>query len=134
MSDRPHRAVRFLAARSEPLSDDRSRAVVEIEWTGSGSFTGTAEGGTARMEALRTVARAAADAVSEATKAGGMSVRVRGIQQIEVHGLEAVVVSLAALRDGKTKTLLGVCDGGEDRARAVALAVLNATNRFLGVG
>ena len=63
-----------------------------------------------------------------------MSVRVRGIQQIEVHGLEAVVVSLAALRDGKTKTLLGVCDGGEDRARAVALAVLNATNRFLGVG
>ena len=27
---------------------------------------------------------------------------------------------------------LGVCDGGEDLARAAALAVLNATNRFLG--
>src|SRR2546427_11592554 len=103
MSDRPHRAVRFLAARSEPLSDDRSRAVVEIEWTGSGSFTGTAEGGTARIEALRTVARAAADAVSEATRASGMSVRGRGIQRIEVHGLEAGGGALAALRGGKTQ-------------------------------
>jgi hypothetical protein len=45
-----------------------------------------------------------------------------------------IIVSLAATRASKSRTLLGVCDAGEDLARAAALAVLNATNRFLGVG
>jgi hypothetical protein len=134
MPERSQRAIRFLKARTETLDDGRSRAVVEIEWAGTGNFTGAAEGGSAASDTLRNLARAAADAVTEATKSKGMSVRIRSVQQLEVQGSAAVVVSLAASREGKTKTLLGVCHVDGDDSRAVALAVLNATNRFLGVG
>jgi hypothetical protein len=46
----------------------------------------------------------------------------------------AVVVTLAVTRGTEQQTLLGVCDAGDDPVRAAALAVLNATNRFLEPG
>ena len=45
MVDRSQRAVRFIRAQLAPISEGRSQALVEIAWTGTGNFTGTAEGG-----------------------------------------------------------------------------------------
>jgi hypothetical protein len=78
------------------------------------------------------VSRAAAEAVSEAFDADGIRVRVRGIQSVEAFGQTIVIASVAASFGGKTQTLLGICDDGKDPSRAAALAVLSATNRFLG--
>lgn len=134
MSDQAPRSIRFLHAQVERPAPDRCRAVVEVAGPDAAPRLGSAEGGTAPLEMLRTVARAAADAVTTTAGSAGTAVRVRGIQQVEAFGQLVIIVSLAATRAGKSHTLLGVCDGGEDPARAAALAVLNATNRFLGVG
>jgi hypothetical protein len=134
MPEQPHRSIRFLDAQLTRPAPDRCQAVVEVAGPDGEPRRGRAEGGAAPLEMLRTVARAAADAVSAGHGVTGTAVRVRGIQQVEAFGQVVIIVSLAATRAGKGQMLLGVCDGGEDLARAAALAVLNATNRFLGVG
>lgn len=134
MADRPPRTIRFVRAELESIADDRCRAVVQIERPDTGLFSGIAEGPVSPTDQLRAVARAAGDAVTEAFKEDGVSVRVRGVLPVEAFGQTVVVVSLAAAAKGRNQTLLGVCDGGADSTRAAALAVLNATNRFLGAG
>jgi len=134
MPGQPTRTIRFLRAQLERPAPDRCQAIVEVAGADGQPRAGKAEGGSAPLEMLRTVARAAADAVSAGNPTAGATVRVRGIQQVEAFGQVVIIVSLAATRAGKSHLLLGVCDGGEDLARAAALAVLNATNRFLGVG
>jgi hypothetical protein len=134
MTDRSTRTVRFLRASLERPAPDRCQAVVEVAGAFGGIRSGAAEGGSAPLEMLRTVARAAADAVSAASDSPPTTVRVRGIQQVEAFGQLVIIVSLAATRAGKSHTLLGVSEGGDDLPRGAALAVLNATNRFLGVG
>ena len=126
------RVLRFVQADVEPLSEDRCRAVVRIELPDHGMHSGTAEGGPVGSDALRTVSRAAAEAVSEAFDADGIRIRVRGIQSVEAFGQTIVIASIAASYGGKTQTLLGICNDGQDGFRAAALAVLSATNRFLG--
>lgn len=127
------RTVRFVRAQIDPLPDDRCQALVQVERVGLGLTTGTAQGGSTPTDALRTVARATADALSEAYEAEGVKVRVRGVQQMEAFGQIVVIVSLAATKGTESRSLLGVCDGSDDAARATALAVLNGTNRFLGL-
>jgi hypothetical protein len=134
MADRPPRTIRFIRAELDNPADDRCRAVVQIERPDSGLFSGTAEGPNGPGDQLRAVARAAGDAVTEAFKSDGVSVRVRGVLPVEAFGQTVVVVSVAATAKGRNQTLLGVCDGGTDTSRAAALAVLNATNRFIGSG
>ena len=108
--------------------------MVQVSGLDAEPRTGRAAGGAAPLEMLRTVARAAADAVSAGHTGAGTAVRVRGIQQVEAFGQVVIIVSIAATRGDKSQQLLGVCDGSDDLARAAALAVLNATNRFLGAG
>lgn len=133
MTDRPLRTIRFIRAEIEALAEGRCRAVVQIERPETGLHSGVADGGSAPGDALHAVARAAADAVCEAL-GPGVTVRVLGLQAVEAFGQTVVIVSVAAASKGRNMTLLGVCDSGEDTSRAAALAVLNATNRFLGAG
>ena len=133
MTDGTPRAVKFLRAQIDPLPDDRCQALVQVERVGLGLSTGTAQAGSQQADALRAVARAAADALSEAYDAEGVKIRVRGVQPMEAFGQIVVVVSLAATRGTESRSLLGVCDGSDDATRATALAVLNGTNRFLGL-
>ena len=133
MTGPPLRIIRFIRAEVESLPGDRCRAVVQVERPESGLHTGTAEGGIAPGDALRAVARAAGDAVSDAL-GPGITIRVRGVQAVEAFGQTVVIVSVAAQAKGRNQTLLGVCDSGDNTPRAAALAILNATNRFLGAG
>ena len=134
MTERPPRTIRFVRAELEAVAGDRCRAVVQIERPDVGLHSGTAEGPAGPADGLRAIARATGDAVSEALKEDGVSIRVRGVMPVEAFGQTVIVVSVAAASKGRNQTLLGVCDGGENSARAAALAVLNATNRFLGTG
>lgn len=127
------RAIKFVRAQMDALPDDRCQALVQVERVGLGPTTGTAQGGSGQADTLRAVARATADALSEAYEDEGVKVRVRGVQPVEAFGQIVVIVSLAASRGTETRSLLGVCDGTDDPARATALAVLNGTNRFLGL-
>lgn len=133
MAEGASRAIKFVRAQIDPLPDDRCQALVQIERPGFGVSTGTAQGGSGQADALRAVARATADALSESYEDEGVKVRVRGVQQVEAFGQTVVIVSLAATRGADTRSLLGVCDGTGDLARAAALAVLNGTNRFVGL-
>jgi len=133
MSEGTSRTIRFVRAHVDPLPDGRCQALVQVERVRLGPTTGTAQGGSEPTDALRAVARAAADALSEAYDAEGVKIRIRGVQQLEAFGQIVVIASLAATRGTLTRSLLGICDGTDDPARATALAVLNGTNRFLGL-
>ncbi len=132
MPDGAPRAIRFVRAELDVTPGGPCRALGEIERSGSELFTGAAEGGNSQADQLRAVARAAADAVSEVFEAEGARVRVRGVQLVEAFAQTVVIVSLAVSKAARTQFLLGVADGGDDATKATALAVLNATNRFLG--
>ncbi len=132
MGDGAPRAIRFVRAQVNVVAGESCKAEVEVESQGVGTFTATAQGGVSERDQLRAVARATSDALSDAFEAQGARVRVIGVQLVDAVAQTAVVVSLAASRGAHTKTLLGVCDSTGDPAKATALAVLNATNRFLG--
>ena len=132
MVHRQARTVRFVRANIEPLPEEHCRAVVEIERPENGVHQASAEGGPAQSDGLRTVARATADAVSAAFSQDGVRVRVRGVQTVEAFGQTVTIVSVATSLEGRTHTLLGICNAGDNTPRAAALAVLNATNRVLG--
>ena len=134
MPERPRRTIKFVQAHIDPVGADRCRALVEFERSGSDTCTATAEGGNDQLDALRAVTRAAADALSQTMKSEAVTVRVRGIQVVEAFAQTVVIVSVAASHAGTTRVLLGVSDSGDSPPRAAAVAVLNATNRFLGAG
>lgn len=133
MSDYTPRIIRFVRA-SLDLGVDSSIAVVEVETPGLGRFVGSAQGGIREADQLRTVARATADALSDAFDAKNAQVRVLGVKVVEAIPHNAVMVTLAAKKGTESKTLHGICDSAiNDISKATALAVLNATNRFLAL-
>jgi len=123
--------IRFVRANVD-VAVDRCTAEVEVETAGRGCFVGIAQGGASEADQLRAVARATADALSDAFDAYNAKVRVLGVQVVETIPHKAVMVTLAASWGPHSRTLLGICDGDtHDTPKATALAVLNATNRFL---
>ena len=131
MSDSAPRTIRFVRANVD-VAVDSCTAEVEIETRGHGYFVGSAQGGVSEADQLRAVARATADALSDAFDAQNTKVRVLGVQAVEAIPRNAVMVTLAASVGTDHRCLIGVCDGEtHDIAEATALAVLNATNRFL---
>jgi len=134
MSDYAPRTIRFETAKVD-IADDRCIAQVEVKTPGIGNFTGSAQGGVDEADQLRAVARATADALSDAFMAHNAKVWVLSVQVVEALPLNAVMVTLAASKGGYERTLLGICNCDDhDAAKATALAVLNATNRFLSRG
>lgn len=133
MSKDTPRAIRFVRAQVDVLAE-HCEAVVEVTGQDEATFIGTAQGGITETDQLRAVARATSDALTDAFETQGAKVRVIGVQLVDAVAQTAVVVSLATSAGAHTKTLLGISDGTSDPAKATALAVLNATNRFLGRG
>ena len=76
MSDYTPRIIRFVRA-SLDLGVDSSIAVVEVETPGLGRFVGSAQGGIREADQLRTVARATADALSDAFDAQNAPARAK---------------------------------------------------------
>jgi hypothetical protein len=134
MAERPPRLVKFLSAEVEQLPDGRCRARVELLHLGGGSHVGQADGGCDEPVRLRLAAQAAADCVREAVGGKGDKLEVTGATITEAFGKRTVFVQVSAIYLGQRRDLLGFCLIDPDPARAAALAVLNAVNRFLGIG
>jgi hypothetical protein len=131
MTDHAPRTIRFVRANVD-VAADSCTAEVEIETPGLGYFVGSAQGGISKADQIRAVARATADALSDAFDAHNAKVRVLGVQVVDAVPHNAVMVTLAGSKGTHNRILLGICDSNtHDVPKATALAVLNATNRFL---
>lgn len=137
--DRAPRVVKFIKAELN-ASGNRCRAKVELKHLlrGDRSYFGNAEGSCEDSEDLRLVAQATANALLQAAatdgEAAGYEIRVNQLAVQDAFGKQAVLVSVAGTYFKQRRDLLGVCVIDGDPVRSAALAVLNAANRFLGVG
>ncbi|MBI4500308.1 MAG: hypothetical protein HY700_04015 [Gemmatimonadetes bacterium] len=114
---------------------DRVLARVKLERPSRGFYIGTAELGQAPAGDLRCSAEAALHALSQAVgHVTPVRFELRDVETFEAFGKEAVMVCLTVTIEHQSRTLMGFCPVGEDRAKAAARAVLDATNRLLGVG
>ncbi|MBI4503021.1 MAG: hypothetical protein HY700_17925 [Gemmatimonadetes bacterium] len=127
---RRQRAMKFISIDMEYLAEDRCRARVALERGGTGSYQGAAEG-SGPDAFVRCAAQATADAVGKAVAGGASTLAVNQTTIADAFGRRTVFVEVAARHHGEQRTLLGFCVIEDDPARAAALAVLNATNRFL---
>jgi hypothetical protein len=134
MSERPPRLVKFVSAEIEHLSGERCRGKVELAHMSGESQVGTVEGACGDADRLRLAAQAAANAVQSAVCGKGDKLEVTGATITQAFGKRTVFVQVAALYLGQRRELMGFCLIDPDPTRAAALAVLNAVNRFLGIG
>ena len=136
--DRPPRVVKFVKAELTSTGPNRCRGRVELKREEGRSYFGSADGDAAEPENLRCVAQATANALLQAvgtdTDPAGFEIRVKEIAVQDTFGRQAVLVAVSGTYFNQRRDLLGLCVVETDPATAAALAVLNATNRFLGVG
>jgi len=133
VTDLPPRIIRFVDARIDELADESCKATVEIDYRGVGVFSGSARGPNSPPDQLRAMARATSDALSDAFETKGVRVRVVHVQLVASLTQTVVMVTLAVSRGKEQQSLVGVCDAADGHGRAAALAVLNATNRYLSL-
>jgi hypothetical protein len=133
MLERPLRRVRFLACDVERLGD-RFRARVELADGDTKTVTGNAERDAGPDGDLWCAADATVAALRETLSLGDEALSLREVVVFEIEGKPAVAVSLRAYVQGQRRRLFGLTEAQEDRGRAAAVAVLNATNRFFTGG
>ncbi|MBI4501231.1 MAG: hypothetical protein HY700_08730 [Gemmatimonadetes bacterium] len=135
MGDRPPRLLKFARAQLERLPDERCRLWVQLERPGQQTYEGEAFGNFSGSGVLQAAARAAAEALRRAVGKDQVEVEVSGAEMFQGLGVAVAMVSLVVRYQNQTRALLGFCpEDQRDPLRAAAVAVLNATNRFLGVG
>jgi hypothetical protein len=132
----PRRDVRFVNAELEPMEADQWTARVELSRAGAVRYVGTRKGVRAApdREGLRLVAEATAQALVRAAGRDDHGLEVHGIEWIEVFSRRGVVVYLRGRYKEHEQNLMGFSVADLNPTRAAALAVLNAVNRFFGVG
>jgi hypothetical protein len=134
MGERPPRLVKFVSAEVEYATADRCHVRVELAHMDGGTVVGEADGACDELARLRLAAQAAADCVRQAVGGKGDRLEVTGATITEAFGKRTAFVQVNAIYLGQRRELLGFCLVDPDPVRAAALAVLNAVNRFLGIG
>jgi hypothetical protein len=132
---RPRRVVRFIQAEQLLLPGGQCQVTVELRHDSGELFTGRAVGSCEVDSTVNSSAVAALEAIRLASGLGPEELSLYGVSLTQVLGKRTVFVVVAARTSEKvTVALLGSCLVVGDSNRATALAVLNATNRFLGLG
>ena len=131
LRERPKRAVKFVSVEIEQLPNNRCRGSAQLERATGGFYRGMAE--LPGTDVVACAAHAAADAVCQALSRTSPSVVVEQTATVEIFGKRGVSVKIAARHRGQLRSLVGFCLITGDPARAGALAVLNAANRFLNL-
>ncbi|HZD05914.1 MAG TPA: hypothetical protein VE173_13390 [Longimicrobiales bacterium] len=115
----------------------RVRMRVAVEWKGE-RFTGDAEGPDLPRPRLEAVANAALRAVESAVRPRlgerqqeGFGLTLDGVEQIDAFGRRYVLVAVHALNGLNVTALAGASAVGDSQDRAVILAVLQATDRWV---
>lgn len=135
-------------AASEPESDGRRLYFEDVEVRrsrvrgvscrvtlrkGESSYCGEAEGMENERSRVDLAARATLQAIIEAEGMQGR-LSVDGVQCISAFGREFVFVAIAARMERMNALLTGTCETRDSLETAGALAVLDATNRWLAHG
>ena len=106
-----------------------AQARVELLRDGIGTVA-EATGADSSDSVLRIIAEATIEAVQRYFENGGLFT-VTAVEQMTVGGKPIVVVCVAHVHERQERVLVGACPTGGDVPRAVALATLDAVNRFL---
>jgi hypothetical protein len=134
MASFPSRLIRFLSVETEESAGGSWRARVTLLHQDGQTHIGEVEGADRGPSTLALAAQACAQAVLRAVGGPGDAIEVRGTTLTEAFGKRTVFVQVDASYGGQRRELMGFCLVDPDPARAAALAVLNAVNRFLGIG
>src|SRR5205085_999037 len=126
--------VRFISADIEDLADDRTRVRVELHRQSGETYVGMVEGSSSSAVTLQCAAHAAMDAARQAAGATGDYPAIENVAVSETLGQQTVFVAITNHYDRRVRPLLGLCVVHANLIQAVAFAVLNATNRVLGIG
>jgi hypothetical protein len=114
---------------------DRVRSRVKLERAGRGFYIGTAEVGESSLADVQCAAQATLQALGHAI--GDAAPVVLELREAEIlHGLghAIVMVSLTATVQGRNRDMVGFSPLNGDAATSAARAILDATNRLLGMG
>ena len=129
--DLPKQRVKYRGCRVEETGDGSCHAVVVID-AGDESFTGTADRPAGVDADVWSAAAAMVDALRQVYELEDEALVLRDVTVFEIDDAPATATSLRATRDNTRLRLYGLCRTEENRRRAAALSVLNATNRFFG--
>ncbi len=133
LEDGKQERLKFVSLSFASLADCRCRARVELERQPGQTTVASAEGPDSEEGKLRATAQATLETVRRSVDASPKAFELIGIKAVTVFGEAAVIVAIAFRYDGKEKRMVGFCAIDDDHPlRAAPLAVLNATNRFLG--
>jgi hypothetical protein len=133
MLERPPRRVRYLASEVE-RSGDRVRGWVELMDGDLNTVRGAGDREAGPDADLWCAAEATVAALRQTLGLGAAALTLREVVVFEIEGKPAVAVSLRAYVQGQRRRLFGLTETEDDRGRAAARAVLNATNRFFSQG
>ena len=106
------------------------QAVVGLEHRSGEKIVGTASGSGSAVGSMRTAAMASVAALEKAVPSGPKWELV-GVKSTIAFDSTIVIVSIAARTEDGPIRLVGSYVTDDDRERAAAVAVLNATNRHL---
>jgi hypothetical protein len=134
VSGLPQRTVRFLEVQLEPSEGDEWTARVRLSTAQAPRCIGASRGPRLDPEGLRLLAEATAKALVQAVGPADHELEVHGIEQVKVFGRRALVVYVSARHGDRRQSLMGFSVADTNPPKAAALAVLNAVNRFWGVG
>ncbi len=123
--------VRFSGVQRVPVGESVTRIRIRLASPGAVSRVGQADGDASLDGELQAAAAATLSALREATGIAPNILTLREVAPFDAFGKPAVMVSIALDMGAQSRSLLGFSPLGDDPARATALAILSATNRFL---
>ncbi len=132
MSDRPANRLKFISLEFENTSEGR-QAKVTLGMQPDLMFIGTADCSEAAGGELRCAALATVNAIHQTASESEQILEFIGARAVKAFDATVVIVSLWARLGGGKRRLVGSYIAEDDEAKGAALAVLNATNRLLGV-
>ncbi len=133
MPHRPQQRVKFVSHEMESTPEGHRRAKVTLEIPPNRTFVGTANCSEASPGDLRCAALATVDALHKAMGDTDNSLELIGARAVRAFDAHVVIVAMSVNANGRTRRLVGSFLADKDLARGAAIAVLNATNRLLGV-
>lgn len=133
LEDGKHERLKYVGLSFTKLPECRCRARVEIERRAGQTAVASAEGPHTGAGKLRAAAQATLEAIKRSVNASPKAFELVDIRPVKVFDEAAVIVAVAVRYDGNVRHMVGFCViDDENPLEAAPLAVLNATNRFLG--
>lgn len=137
MPPRPEHRLRFANFEFSHLPSGQCHARVDLDRHTGDVYSGTREASGSSTVQLRCAALATLAALHKAVEARysfellDTTFELLGVKAVHAFDGTVVVVGVIAQRGDRTWQLIGACAADESLPRAAALAVLDATNRFV---